>query len=131
MLSTRHHRKLVDYKKRRKSLTLPDQSMSIQEIVRRYVKGIPIDVVQRRPVYTENTGMDLEQMSRMDFADKAALADEMRLEAEGLKEQLIANDDQRRKERKAAIKAKKAKAQGSDIAPLDNTMSVDTKLTKN
>lgn len=75
--------------------------------------------------------MDLEQMSRMDFADKAALADEMRLQAEGLKEQLIANDDQRRKERKAAIKAKKAQAQGSGIDSLDNTMPVDTKLTKN
>lgn len=82
---------VVDYsaEPRLKSKTIPDQSLSILEIVRRYVRGIPVDVVQREPVYSDQTEFDLEKLSRMNFAEKAAFADE-------LKERAIAMDSELR-----------------------------------
>lgn len=64
----------VDWKKKRPSKTLPDQSMSIQEIVKRFVRGIPVDVPNREAVYIDQSEDDLEKLSRMDFAEKAEYA---------------------------------------------------------
>lgn len=62
----------------RKSKTVPSQSMSIQEIVRKYVKGIPVDVQQRNGVYVDQNEVDLEKLSRADFGEKADYAAEMK-----------------------------------------------------
>lgn len=64
----------VDYKRRRPSKTVPDQSLSIQEIVKRYVRGIPVDVVRRKGVYLDQTEDDLEKVARGDFSEKAEYA---------------------------------------------------------
>lgn len=72
----------IDYSKRRATTAQPNQSMSIQEIVRRYVKGIPVDVTQRQPMYNEQDHYDLEKLSRMDFGEKAELADQLKQDAE-------------------------------------------------
>lgn len=72
----------IDRVRVRKSVCIPDQSMSVQEIVRRFVRGIPIDVKQREAVYVDQNDHDLEKLSRMDFGEKAEFA---RSEAERLK----------------------------------------------
>lgn len=78
---------VINYSKVRKSQTVPDQSMSIREIVRRYVRGIPVDVVRREGVYIDQQNDDLEKLSRMDFGEKAEYAQAMASEANRLKDE--------------------------------------------
>lgn len=128
MLSTKRVRPKIDYAKVRKSVTVPDQSLSIQEIVKRFVKGIPVDVVQRQGVYIDQSDHDLEAMSRMGFAEKADMAEELLESAERIKQQLEENERLRieRERNKAAEKAKREQ-QKPGIDVLDNTMPDDTK----
>lgn len=88
----------------KKSRVLPDQSMSIKEIVRRYVRGIPIDVVQREPVYLDQSEHDMEKLSRMDFGEKAEYAQVMAAEAERIKAEH--NEAVRRSEEERVEKAR-------------------------
>lgn len=129
MLNTKRKRTKIDYGRVKKGKTIPDQSMSIHEIVRRFVRGLPTDIVRRDPVYVDQSEHDLEQLSRMEFGEKAAIADEMRANAE----RIIADADRQRKEnlqrRKEEAEASKAPPKGerrTGIDPLDNTMPVDT-----
>lgn len=111
----------------RKSVTVPDQSLSIQEILKRYTRGLSINISQREPVYVDQTEFDLEKLSRMNFADKAAYAADMKADAERIiqeaeeKASLRAQDEADRKEaeRKAENEA------GKDT--LDNTLPDDTR----
>lgn len=133
MVNTVYKKPRVSYSKIPvKSQTIPDQSMSIQEIVRRFVRGIPVDVVQRQPVYVDQSNHDLEAMSRMDFADKAFQAGEMRAQNEQVEAQIKA-ERQAMKEREAERKQSEDKAREREragIVSLDNTMPDDTGGTK-
>lgn len=94
-----------------KSRTIPDQSLSIKEIVRRYVKGIPVDVVERTPVYCEQSEHDLEKLSRMDFGEKAEYAAALGQQAAELETRL---DEFKRSHSEA--QAKKAEADAKRAA---------------
>lgn len=61
----------------RKQRTIPDQSLSLRTIIDRYTRGVSVDVKQRDPVYVDQDEFDLEQVSRMDFAAKAELGQEL------------------------------------------------------
>lgn len=107
----------IDYKRSRRSIAIPDQSLSIQEIVRRFVRGIPVDVIQRTPIYNDQSGHDLEKLSRMDFGEKYEYAQAMAAQAAQLKSDLdeavrsarrVAQAEQAQKKAEAAIKAAKA-----------------------
>lgn len=102
---------VVDYKARRKSVAIPDQSLSIQEIVKRYVRGIPVDVVQRQGVFVDQAEHDLEKLSRMDFGEKAAFADTMKSEAERLQSELRQAEEVKRTQ---AQQAKEAAEKAAD-----------------
>lgn len=123
-----YKRPSISMKKVRKSMTIPDQSMSIAEIVRRFVRGIPVDVVQRNPVYMDQSEHDFEQIARMDFGDKAAMADDLRDKAEAIKQKAQSDEREKRaKNAKAAAEKAKAKSQKeTGIDSLDNTMPDDT-----
>lgn len=97
----------IDYKKRRKSFAIPDQSMSIQEIVKRFVRGIPVDIIQRNAVYSDQNDHDLEKLNRMDFADKTQFAKDLRQRSEAQLDELLEADDAHRFA-KAAEEAKNA-----------------------
>lgn len=97
----------IDYKKRRKSFAIPDQSMSIQEIVKRFVRGIPVDILQREAVYSDQSDHDLEKLNRMDFADKTQFAKDLRQRSETQLNELLEADDAHRFA-KAAEEAKNA-----------------------
>lgn len=90
---------------KRKYRTVPDQSMTIQEIMARFVRGIPVDIQQRESVYVDQSEYDLEKMSRMDFGDKAAMAAEMREQSEAKK----AAFEERQRVRKEVTQRAKAK----------------------
>lgn len=114
-----------------KSRTIPDQSMSIHELVRRFVRGIPADVVQRDAVYNPNNNqVDLEALSRLDPADKAFEAAEMkaRNDADAAELQRIYDESiTRKQERERAANANSEGFQdGSGVESLDNTTPDDT-----
>lgn len=100
----------VDYKKKRASQTIPDQSLSIQEIVKRYVRGIPVDVLQREPVYVDQSDHDLEKLARMDFHEKAEYANALAQDAAEMKGTL---------DRRHAQTIAKAEAEKSQKSPAD------------
>lgn len=114
-----------------KSQTIPDQSMSIHELVRRFVKGIPADVVQRAPVYNPNNNeVDLERLGRLDPADKAFEASQMLQENNSTAQQIQRTiDDHRRKAEEDERAEESHREHQTGIGSLDNTMPDDTKVT--
>lgn len=110
----------IDYKTRRKSVVVPDQSLSIKEIVSRYVRGVPADVIRREAVYVDQNDFDLEKLSRMDFAEKAEIASQLKTEAERITSEYnervtTAKEEQAKKESEENAKAedKKTESKGS------------------
>lgn len=104
--------------------------MSIQEIVKRFVRGIPVDVVQRDKVYVDQSEIDLEKASRADFAEKAELARHMSEIAQSKRDDL--EEIERLRSERENPKTRSPKDEKTDedepgIDPLDNTMPVDTK----
>ena len=109
-----------------KSQTIPDQSMSIHELVRRFVRGIPADVVQRKPIYTDSD-VDLEQLSRLDSTDKAYYAAQMKAENEANASEFERERAERKRESEERQRAdQEAENASSGIGSLDNTMPDDT-----
>lgn len=119
---------VVRWSMKRKSQTVPDQALSIREIVQRYVKGIPVDVIQREGVYVDQQEHDLEKLNRMDFGDKAAFAADLKERNQAIVEQAQATVEAKRKKERLRAKRERQKATtGPGIGKLDNTMPVDTK----
>lgn len=123
-------RPVISYSKTRPSKTLPNQSLSIEEIVRRFVSGVPVDVVKRDPIYIDQNDdlgiYDYEAVSRMDFAEKAELAEAFMERAKSLRRTLKANERAQRDRELQRDKEAQQGATGSGIVSLDNTMPVDT-----
>lgn len=83
--------------------------MSVQEIVRRFVRGIPVNLKEREAVYVDQNDHDLEKLSRMDFSEKAEFA---RSEAERLEQwrsDLTEAEQAKRSEAAVAKEASEAK----------------------
>lgn len=113
--------------------TLPGQSLSINEIVSKYVKGIPIEGLTRRQgVYIDQSDHDLEKVSRMDFAEKAEFAEQLRQHhaevGEAIKADKRAKDEEARKQKERSRPKLDAAEGSAGIDTLDNTMPDDTKL---
>lgn len=116
----------VDYTTvRATSQTIPDQSLSINEIVARFTRGIPVDTQVKRPVYADQNDYDLEKLSRMDFAEKAQLAGEMRENAEQRIAELrdahsesneLANEDEEQPKSRKRSSAKKPSDEQEDTS---------------
>lgn len=109
---------VVNYGKVRKSVTIPDQSLSIQEIVKRYVRGIPVDVLQRKGVYVDQSDEDLEMLSRMDFGEKAAYAQTLAERANRLASDY--NEAVRRSEEERAEEKNKQADEAAKLAAQSN-----------
>lgn len=99
----------INYSKQRKSVAIPDQSLTIQEIVKRYVRGIPVDVLQRKAVYSDQEDHDLEKISRMDFGEKAAYAAEQAEQAKQLRNELNEKEAEHREAQQRAASEKAAR----------------------
>ncbi|MEM2002382.1 MAG: hypothetical protein QXT77_07045 [Candidatus Methanomethylicaceae archaeon] len=123
----------VDYEKPpKKSMTVPDMAVSMAEIMRRFTIGMEPGVPEI-PAIWAGTDEDLEALARMDFADQAAYAEELRNE----REQALEHIRQERAKKEAEIKAKNAarKAEIEAIlearkrlgsVDLDNTLPIDS-----
>lgn len=126
--------KAVNYKTKSKSErpTQPDLSMTIKEILTRFQRKLPVMVSQRDPVYMDQNEHDFEALARQDFAEKRALADEMKARAQKLEQDILARREARKKmndeQRKLRERKEADDSEATGIDPLDNTMPVDTNL---
>lgn len=120
----------IDYSVLRPSMTIPDQTLTVKQIVSKYIRGIPVDVKQHVPVYIDQNDHDLEKLNRMEFGDRAAMADQMRANNERIKAEHNDEVSARRKRNEEEAKAKKARNlanKKTHSSNLDNTMLDDTK----
>lgn len=105
-------RPVKDYgKSPRKQLTIPDQAISLREIITRFTRGVPVDVRQREAVYIDQSEFDLEALGRAEFSEKMSIAEELRAKYDAQLEALEQRREAKRKEEeeakiRASIKAK-------------------------
>lgn len=116
MLKHKHVSKKIDWKKRRKSVAIPNQSMTIKQIVERFVKGIPSDVEIKKGVYLNQVDFDLDKMSRMDATDKAYEATQFASAAEEKADEIEAHE-KATKERKKKRDIEEATKKAAEKAP--------------
>lgn len=117
---------------KRKSRTLPDQSLTPQEILDRFVKGEPINLQAREAVYIDQDIFDYEQLGRMEFDQKDEYARMIKERANAMLKELeareLANEEAMTKERSEQEEKLVARVRAqSNIDSLDNTMLRDTK----
>jgi hypothetical protein len=88
---------ILDYKEykgqvnKQKSLTVPDQAMSIKQIMERFARGLPVE--QFKPIYDENIDEDSEFLPdpiTMDLADRQAFKEQIQYEFETIRQQQAA-----------------------------------------
>jgi len=102
------------------SLTVPDDSMSLMEILRRYSVGLPINGNSREQYYEEDYLPDLE---KMDLEEIAQLTMENQEKRELLQKQLkdLENEKKSRKDREtfdaAVEKAAEIKSKSVKTSP--------------
>lgn len=101
----------VAFGKVRKGKTVPDQSMSIREIVKRFVRGVPVDIQQRQGVYVDQSEIDLEKVSRADFGEKAEMAQMFEAKAASIESALQARATELAKEQAQVQREQNAAAQ--------------------
>ena len=75
------------------SRVLPNQALTIKEILEKHIKGLPVDVKNYEGWYSEQNTFDLERIARSDFGDKFAMQELMRRRAEQLKTELDEQND--------------------------------------
>jgi hypothetical protein len=76
---------------KQKSLTVPDQALSIKQILERYARGLPIE--QFKPIYEQNIDEDSEFIpdpSTMDLADRQEFKEQILQEFETIRQQQTA-----------------------------------------
>lgn len=84
------------------SLTVPDETLTIREILIRYAKGLPISSSHREPIYNED--YDGENPMFLDLTEVDDLRDELQEKQQVLSKNLktIENEKIKRKAKKEA-----------------------------
>jgi hypothetical protein len=76
---------------KQKSLTIPDQAMTIKQIMERFARGLPVE--QFKPVYDENIDEDSEYIPdprTMDLAERQQFKEQILEEFETIRQQQAA-----------------------------------------
>jgi hypothetical protein len=85
---------ILDYKEykgqvnKQKSLTVPDQAMSIKQIMERFARGLPVE--QFKPLYDDNIDEDSEFLPdprTMDLADRQMFKENITEHLQNLRQQ--------------------------------------------
>lgn len=96
---------------------VPDQSMSLREILTRFTRGEKLPVGHEVSYHESDT--DLEKLTNADLVDKADFVDKM-------KEVKVRFDKQEKKKRRDAIEAEKARLKAEAIAEAKKEESKDS-----
>lgn len=72
------------------SLSIPDESMSVREILSRYARGIPFSGPMRNPVYDEDSVFPegMPDLSQMDYTEVQELYDQLGAQIISIRSQL-------------------------------------------
>lgn len=70
-----------------KSLTIPDQSMSVAELMRRYASGLPL-AGERVPFYDSDFDIEVPDLKKLDLAEIQELKEQYATQVEFYKKQL-------------------------------------------
>ena len=100
------------------SLTVPDQTMSIQEILSRYARGIEPDNV-RTPIYEGEDAMP--DISKMDLADQQAFREAVEEELDGIKSHYAEKVKKAEEEKEARKRAKKRSYEEQELPYEEST----------
>lgn len=93
----------VDFKKRRVSKhVVPNQSMTMREVIERFVKGLPLDIKEKPKLYVDQNEYDFEKMSGLDPTEKAYKATEFKAQADDLAEEIKASEKAKNERKKKA-----------------------------
>jgi len=97
------------------SITQPNESYTVKELVEKYVTGQPIHAVVKQPQWIDNSNFDspdLEELSRMELVDKQELAQELAEKNRLAKEAFL----RKRSEAEAEARSKNEAKRKSDEA---------------
>lgn len=73
------------------SLTIPDQTLTIRQIIDRYTRGLPISTSMQNPIFQEDEVFnDVPDVNRLDLHDRMEFANNARQELEDIKNKLNA-----------------------------------------
>lgn len=100
------------------SMTVPDESLTIKEILERFRRGQPLSIHTRDVLYDPESNFDsqdLEEVSRMDITDRSQLAQELRIRNEQAKADLQAAEAAKVAASAAAVSAAAVNAQQSSV----------------
>lgn len=100
------------------SMTIPDQAMSIGEIMRRFASGLPLGG-QRVPVYDDGEDMfDGVNPATLDIVEKKQILENYKQELEGIKKKLNKKEEPKKEDPKKEDPKKEEpkKAEGSSSA---------------
>lgn len=101
-----------------KRVTIPNQTMSLKEMFKRYVRREPLPV-EKQGVYVE-TDYDLEKVSKMDRVDQEEIYQEMKAKADSLENEIKKEDSKIKAAKKQKAEAQKAEAQKAQTDPKGN-----------
>jgi len=74
------------------SKTIPDQTMSLREILTRYAKGLPIDG-QKTPIWEGEEGFDVDPKT-LDLAEIEELRDKAETEMKDIEQRIIVEKEE-------------------------------------
>lgn len=87
-------------------MTVPNETMSVKEIMQRFMRGQKIDdAFMRQASYDSGVSFDsedLEEVSRMDMFEREQLANELKQENQEKNKKLLLFKEQKQKEKKAS-----------------------------
>lgn len=98
------------------SKTVPDQSLSVKQIMERYAQGLPLEGV-RTPVYLGEE-FEFPDMERLDLTERQALIAEARERTELIRTELQNQEKQRMAKKVRELAEKKQKGEDIDYTEL-------------
>ena len=83
------------------SKTVPDQSMTLRELLIRYAKGLPLEG-QKTPIWEGEEGFDVDP-EKLDLAEREELAEKAREELKAINERVKEEVEKKRAKKRTTI----------------------------
>lgn len=83
------------------SMTVPDQSMTLRELLIRYAKGLPLEGA-KTPVFEGEDGNEID-IEKLDLAEREELAEMARKELKDISERIKTEVEKKKSKRRSTI----------------------------
>lgn len=108
------------------SETVPNEALSIKEILRRFTKGMPLDVLEKEGAYDEHASfdsIDLEKLKHADLYEQMEVLDKMKLVAQEKRKEL---DDELARQVKERLDKEKEEQEVRELLKSSKKKKKDT-----